>query len=267
MTSLYSPILFSNYKIRLKELSRPVEIYFDYIKKVEDNGKFKVFVVNEPRGIKPDIYNYILGNSHFYDLILTWDKDLLSLGRKNFKDYTFYQNFVKNPFEENNNTVLEKEFSVSTVVGSKSILHGHKLRHELWSNRDKIAIPKKFYASSYGPLISTDAETLGESKIKMFKSQFHIAIENINSENMYSEKINDCMITKTVPIYWGCSNIGEIYNPKGIIQVDSVNDLITKTNFLTKNTYENMLPFIEDNYNKALELSKISLCDVIEKFI
>ena len=39
---------------------------------------------------------------------------------------------------------------------------------------------------------------------------FHIAIENVSQRSYFSEKLLDCFLTRTVPVYWGChANLGE----------------------------------------------------------
>jgi hypothetical protein len=45
---------------------------------------------------------------------------------------------------------------------------------------------------------------------------FGVAIENVSHRGWFTEKILDCFLLKTIPIYWGCSNIEDYFNPKGI---------------------------------------------------
>jgi hypothetical protein len=58
-------------------------------------------------------------------------------------------------------------------------------------------------------------------------------------------------LNKTIPIYWGCSNIGDFYNDKGIIQVQNADEMIKVINNLDSNHYNSILDIIEENYNKA----------------
>ena len=79
---------------------------------------------------------------------------------------------------------------------------------------------------------------------------FHIAVENVNQPNWYTEKIADAFATKTVPIYWGCPNISELgYDDNGIIRFETIDELISIVNSLTPETYNNMKESIEHNYN------------------
>ena len=82
---------------------------------------------------------------------------------------------------------------------------------------------------------------------------FHICIENVKHDNWYTEKIGEAFCTKTVPIYWGCPNIGEYYDKRGIITFDSPEELPYIINNLTPEKYLEMKPYIDHNYKVALE--------------
>ena len=49
--------------------------------------------------------------------------------------------------------------------------------------------------------------------------EFHIAIENMESNHYFSEKITNPMLCGTVPIYLGCRNIEE-YFPGKVIRLN-----------------------------------------------
>ena len=155
----------------------------------------------------------------------------------------------------------EKNFCVSTLVGGKNnpILEGYALRHKVWDNKERITIPTDFYLSSHTPWekVSYSAnKVLGDSKVPLFDSQYHIAIENTSIKNMFTEKLIDCFQTKTIPIYYGCVNIESFFNKDSIFVVRNLQDIINTCNNLTSDTYNKMLPAIEENY----ELS-IKYCD------
>ena len=85
-------------------------------------------------------------------------------------------------------------------------------------------------------------------------TMFHIAIEGFRRKDHYSEKLVDALITKTIPIYWGCTNIGDYFNEKGMIQSDSVDGIIEICNMMTPEIYERLLPLVNDNYESALKV-------------
>lgn len=61
-----------------------------------------------------------------------------------------------------------------------------------------------------------------------------------------------CIVSKTVPIYYGCPNIGDYFDLNGIIIVNDENDCIAKINKLNKNTYKKMKPYVEKNFKTWL---------------
>jgi hypothetical protein len=82
---------------------------------------------------------------------------------------------------------------------------------------------------------------------------FHVCVENIKSNNWYTEKIGESFCTKTVPIYWGCSNIGDFYDKRGIITFETKEELINIINNLTPKMYYDMKKYIDYNYDIALQ--------------
>ena len=62
------------------------------------------------------------------------------------------------------------------------------------------------------------------------KSQYGVAIENTQHRGYFTEKILDLFLLKTIPIYWGCSNIKDFFNPQGIIYITSIDEAIYKLN-------------------------------------
>lgn len=155
----------------------------------------------------------------------------------------------------------QKKFMVSTVVGGKNnpLFPGYSLRHNLWRNKQLITNPIDFYLSGecrwaegdYSNNKILEGSVVSLSKSPMFDSQFHIAIENISMGNMFTEKLIDCLQTKTVPIYYGCTNIGDFFNTDGILVAKTLSDIIDICNNITPVLYEEMGLAIQDNYNRS----------------
>jgi hypothetical protein len=86
-------------------------------------------------------------------------------------------------------------------------------------------------------------------------SMFHVAIENCRESNYFSEKIIDCFMTKTVPIYWGCPNIGDYFDTNGMIIFNNLNELHSILGKLTIDDYNNKIDILENNYKTAKNYS------------
>jgi len=258
---MIKPIIHGGWGMHIGEFPVAVEIYCDKAMptQVNINNNLKILWVNEPKEIFPHLQQHIIVNNHAYDFIFTSDPTLLSLGKSNIKHYMMFHCWNIPFAKECGGIFNKKEFSVSTVVGNKEMLPGHLLRSDLWKRQKEITIPKRFYASSKGKLIDNvdPSMILGDTKYEMFNSQFHIAIENVYRDNMFTEKLNDCIATKTIPIYWGCPNIKNIYDTRGMIIVNDLEDLIDKVNNLTADTYDEMKPYVEENFKIAMALAEV----------
>jgi hypothetical protein len=112
--------------------------------------------------------------------------------------------------------------------------------------------------SSYLPFI--DFYGWGEfNNLKPFARQkygaikdyrFCLTIENSREKNYLSEKFYDCILTNTIPIYYGCSNIKDYWPEDCYFLLESITDhkyLLEILNYININSdklYKQMLPSI-----------------------
>lgn len=157
---------------------------------------------------------------------------------------------------------IKKKFGVSIVMTHRNVAPGHPMRHELYRRRKEIKIPFDIYRGTWNQFQPIE-DTLPmpswpnrKEKVMVFDCMFHIVIEGFKNSYYFSEKLIDCFITKTVPIYWGCTIIDEYFNDNGIIQVNTVDDIINACNRLTPEAYERFKVVIEDNYELGLKVYK-----------
>lgn len=50
--------------------------------------------------------------------------------------------------------------------------------------------------------------------------KYHIAIENSSSKHYWTEKLSDCYLTGTFPVYYGCKNIDEYFPDGAYARID-----------------------------------------------
>ena len=67
----------------------------------------------------------------------------------------------------------------------------------------------------------------------------------------------DCLITKTIPIYWGCPNISKFFDTTGWIIFDNLNELRFKLGLLHPAYYSSYESVINSNFQKCLAYVKI----------
>ena len=81
-----------------------------------------------------------------------------------------------------------------------------------------------------------------------------ICFENLKVDYYFTEKLINAYLGGCIPIYWGCPNIEEFgYDPRGILNFDTIDELVNIINNLTSEKYTEMLPYIEHNYQNALK--------------
>jgi hypothetical protein len=231
------------------DCDKPTEVYIDRFNfGPMPKGTIRVVVLQEP--YKRQLYSYVREYPNKYTHVLTYHSEILASNPK-------ARLFIGLNTWMTGYVMKDKDFCVSTVVGGKSDadLEGYSLRHRTWWAKEFITNPIDFYLSGGDRWSAGDYETskmLGATKEPLFDSQFHIAIENTSILNMFSEKLTDCFQTRTVPIYYGAPNIGEFFNIEGIIVARNVSEIVNACNALTPETYDKMLPAIEDNYERSM---------------
>jgi hypothetical protein len=80
---------------------------------------------------------------------------------------------------------------------------------------------------------------------------FQIVVENGKYDYYFTEKIIDCFVTGTIPIYWGCPSINDFFNINGILAFDNLNDLEHILNNISIEKYNEMKPYIQENFEKS----------------
>ncbi len=220
-------------------------LFVDVIPDSIDSNEINILFLCEP-DIITHLSKVLPIDNTMFDYILTHNQDILN-------KYVNAHLFIFNSVWASNKSYDPKEFSISTLVGNKMLTKNQIMRQELWYRQNEIS-NNKFFASSFGPPVHMYGNpSIGDNKDELFKSQFHISIENCSIDNYFTEKILDCFISKTVPIYCGCANIGKYFNENGIFKFNNINECIEVCKKIIADTYNEMLPAVEENYIKALE--------------
>lgn len=118
-----------------------------------------------------------------------------------------------------------KRFALSFVCGAKRATLGHRIRQYFFRQQEEItSIERDFWSSGVrsGAIPFVGSKTLPAppcAKLLLFDTMFHVAIENVSQIGYFSEKLLDCFLTRTIPLYWGCPNVGDFFDVEGIIHV------------------------------------------------
>jgi len=124
---------------------------------------------------------------------------------------------------------------VSMISSNNKFLDGHKFRLNILESVKNFV---DVYGRGFNPIEKKD--------LGLVDYYYSIAVENDDTNNYFSEKILDCFMTCTLPIYWGSEHVYNIFNPKGIINLKNIN--FDEIKNLTKDYYINNLDAIIENY-------------------
>jgi hypothetical protein len=236
----------------VKELLQPYEdIDFSlFVESIpssqEELSPINIISLHEPNEYF-GLHDWVIQNKDLFSAILTWDDKVLN-NCDNAILLPFGHTWLKPDQYEKEHT---KEFKLAHLQGKLLKTYGHSLRHEITARKNELKLPTKFY-EVYGDRNNIDDARLGKEFI-FSDSQFGVVIENVSHRNFFSEKILDCFLLKTIPVYWGCSNIGDFFDIDGIIIVNNIDDLIYVCNNLTEDYYESKKEIITKNWKLALE--------------
>jgi glycosyltransferase involved in cell wall biosynthesis len=209
--------------------------------------------VHEPPYLfnQSEVYQKVYKNSKMFDVILTNNEELLTLPNAIFRNSGYEVVLNKNvhkqtyPVLQDNSLmkIYDKTKMISFITSNKTFTPGHIFRLKCLNNVVANKCPLEVFGVGIREIIG---------KIEALKDyRFSIAIENGKYKNYFTEKILDCFLTGTIPIYHGCPNIGDFFNTNGFFIFETVDDLLKIINSLTEKDYYYRIPIIKENFQKA----------------
>lgn len=192
-------------------------------------SKKKYALLLESKDIKQQVIDDVKSNYLHYvrvfDSIFTHNQELIHLHPK-FKFAPLYGSWITEP------KLYNKTKLVSMICSNKLMCSGHQHRLN-WAQ--KLQEQVDFYGRGFNEIQSK------EEGLKDY--MFSIAIENSSYESYFTEKIQDCFATGTIPIYYGSPDIGKFFNPDGIICLTDDFDVSS----LTAELYYAKLDAVKEN--------------------
>ena len=183
--------------------------------------------------IKNNLDTYV----NAYEKIFTWNEELCELHEK-FCWIPGNGSLIREP------QIYPKNKLVSIIASNKSHLPGHQQRmHMLEQLKD------------YAPLFGRGFNEVEYKEEALADYMFSVAIEN--ADDWFTEKILDCFLTGTVPIYYGTPSITKWFNPDGIVFLEDGFDIEE----LDEDLYKSMESAIKDNFERAMKM------EMLEDFI
>lgn len=172
-----------------------------------------------------------------YEMIFTWSEELVELHDR-IKWIPGSGSWIKEP------QIYPKNKLVSIIASNKSHLPGHQQRLHMVEQ-----------LKPYAPLFGRGFNEIKYKEEALSDYMFSVAIENM--DNWFTEKLLDCFLTGTIPIYYGTPNVGNWFNTDGIIFLEDGFDIEE----INEELYHSKKDAIEDNFNRALKM------EIVEDYI
>lgn len=144
---------------------------------------------------------------------------------------------------------ISKTKKLSVVCSDLTLLIGHKKRYGFVNKmighfKDQIDV----FGRGFNP-IDDKWEALAPYK-------YSIAIENSMVNGYFTEKLTECYLAQTFPIYYGAPDIATYYDPNSMLQID-INDyknaILKIEHLLETDPWEKSQDLIIEQKNKYLE--------------
>ena len=154
-----------------------------------------------------------------------------------------------------------KSKAISWVVGSAKDIPGHLKRHSFLKFIQKEKFPD---IDLYGRAV----QYIDDKWDGLAPYKYSLAIENSNGPDYWTEKLADCFLTWTVPLYYGCTNIEKYFPKDSFIRIDIENSGVGMAQIkevLEKNDWEKRIPSLTEA--RRLVLHEYQLFPHISKLI
>jgi hypothetical protein len=218
------------------------------------DGKIKVASLNET----PAVYDYVCGknpsvfhpyrwfeqNHQHFQVVLSPFNQLRDL----VGDRYWWVPSCGNRIRPEDFGLYEKERLISIVASNKQWTVGHKLRHQVVQR-----YPTKMdtYGSGYNDIIDKyDDKRLGKV-LAVAPYYYSFAIMNSKFDDYFTEILTDVLACGTIPIWWGTANVGKYFNPDGIVQFNTIEELDALLPTLTPELYRSKVEAVKENIEKA----------------
>jgi hypothetical protein len=140
-----------------------------------------------------------------------------------------------------------KTDDISVICSNKAMIGGHRRR---------LRFVEQLLELSPMPRFGRGFHDLPDKWEGLAPFRYSVAVENSRHDHYWTEKIADCFLAGTVPIYWGAPNIRDYFPADSMIVIDTLDPFevarIIKTE-ATHEAYQRRLPALREAKRRVLE--------------
>ncbi|MFM8979830.1 MAG: glycosyltransferase family 10 domain-containing protein [Planctomycetia bacterium] len=178
----------------------------------------------------------LASQAHRFRRFLTCDSRLLALGEP-FERFHFGTSWVAACSEP-------KTRVVSMVSSLRAKLEGHRFRLQALERARLRGV--ECFGKGHRPVASKHEALAAYA--------FSVAVENCRQDEYFTEKLIDCFLCETVPIYWGFPSLGSVFDPRGVLAFTSLDELDAHLASLSLERYAALRPQVLENKRRVLAL-------------
>lgn len=244
---------FSEKIIWERDLSKQTDFCFFSNQKILERGKYNFSKKNcfgllfESKSIIPDVFRISENVIPDFEMFFTHDSILLSKF-----DNCFWipggGSWVGGQYAGGVRKIHNKTKLCSMVTSTKRMCEMHNKRVDIANFLKMKNLADVFGLNNETQILSAAATT---------DYMFNVCIENSIDDLYFTEKILNCFVTGTVPIYFGARNISKIFDARGIIQFSEKEELPKIISSLSSELYLSMKNYIEKNFIESLKFLTI----------
>ena len=196
--------------------------------------KYRLLWITESRAYRENLFTKLRDKRYterFFstlklDNIITYEEDMKSVDNR----FIFMKgcgHWIKYP------AIYEKSKLCSMITSKKELTKLQMKRVQIAKRAEVMGVD----------VFGRGFNEISEKEDGLCNYMYSIAIENIETETYFTEKLLDCFATGTVPIYIGAKKISKFFDDKGIIKAENGIDL----SLLSKEDYESRIDAIKNN--------------------
>lgn len=204
----------------------------------EANGnksRVKVAWLLEPPSVAENAYQYIKVHHHNFDCVFTFIDGMLEISDK-FVMIPYGTSWIHKGYRK----IYPKTKQTSIVASAKRQTKGHRFRHQIV---ERFGTCLDVMGRGYRPI---------KNKLEAHRDyRYSVVVENGQYNSYFSEKLMDCFMTGSIPIYWGFSKVTEIFNPGGVLVFNTMDELGKILCQIGEADYLSREAAIKDNFDRA----------------
>lgn len=198
-------------------------------------GPTKVYWLYEPEAIIPEAYAHLKKTNK---IVATHRKDLV-----------FHKKILIPPcfpswINQQDVGMHAKTKIASMIASTKRMCDGHTFRQSVAKKNEHTL-----------DLFGRGQSRALDNKIDGLRDyMFSVAMENSVHDLYFTEKLLDCFLTGTIPVYWGTRTVLDIFDPNGILFVNEDGTLPP----MSEEIYQSKIDSVKRNLELAQQHNKTS---------